>query len=458
MAETVSRLSHFGWLGSASGGASGRLLRVATFPDPPMVTVRQMEDGSYEYDGYLYHLWSIIAQELGLRYEITPHLAESGYGSLAPNGTWTGMVGELVYGRADVALSWLIVSPDRVKVIDYIDAVPIAHAEETFYVRRGSSGDMPGLSLAMFAALLKPLQLDVWWLLLALLLLVAVVLYSTVRFNHARAETRRTTAEMTWGACLLASLRTMLYQGWDRTPDSLAARATALASWSLGILIFTYYTANMISHQTISIENRPISSLQEFSEQDGWLLAVSPYMGTPANWKRSEDEHERKLYERMITGDGYIRLDMATNAHRITEPRVMTFSDIRYLFDVIGSDACNLVHLFHSPPPKTYTYMAVAKGQRELLKQVNRVMLKLTETGVIARLHRMWLPSSENMFLTRCSAVEEFEQLSFSEALPVLAVVPIGVFCSTILLAMEYVVFMVTRGNVKSYSVPSLPF
>ena len=79
-------------------------LRVTCFHDPPYTFVTQHANGSVSFDGYLLELWQLVAETLQLRYRMVP-ASNQGYGSLGEDGIWNGMVGELAYGRADVALT-----------------------------------------------------------------------------------------------------------------------------------------------------------------------------------------------------------------------------------------------------------------------------------------------------------------------------------------------------------------
>ncbi|XP_043211999.1 glutamate receptor 2-like [Amphibalanus amphitrite] len=234
-----------GW----SAGTPDQPLRVVAINDFPYISVEQRPDGSVTFSGYLFQLWQIIAEELGLSYEMAIPLVP-GYGSLSDNGTWMGMVGDLAYGRADLALATLVSTPARAAVVDFLDEVPCASATSTFLIRRDTAVTPP-LSSAVFAGLLRPLGADVWWTLAAALLALSLVLRLSLRFNSARAEDGRLVRDMGWGSCLLAVSMTVVGQGWDRTPQSLAGRIATIFSWFMGFLIYMNYTANLISFLTV---------------------------------------------------------------------------------------------------------------------------------------------------------------------------------------------------------------
>ena len=230
-----------GWSDEPSVAAATEVpipeLRVTAVHHSPYISIYPHANGSYSYDGYIYEVWQIVARQLDLRYRMVPMLSGV-FGSLDGNGTWNGMVGELAYGRADIALAILDFRQDRAAVIDYIDTAPVGQQKSEFFIRRGS-GEVPTLSLAGLESLLKPLDTNIMWTLLASVFVLSVVLRLTLWLSHPRGEERRTVEEMTWGSCLLSCFMSAIGQGWAITPNSMAARITTMSCWFLGIMIYT---------------------------------------------------------------------------------------------------------------------------------------------------------------------------------------------------------------------------
>ncbi|KAF0289712.1 Glutamate receptor 2 [Amphibalanus amphitrite] len=301
----------------------------------PFISVEHRPDGSVAYSGYLIQLWQIVAEELGLRYRmVTP--PTDGYGSLSSNGTWTGVVGDLAYGRADLALNMLTVTPGRVSVVDFLDRTPLASETLAFMVRRDTAVTLR-LSPVMFAGLLRPLGADVWWTLAATLLAFSLVLRLTLRFNSARVEDGRQVRNMGWGSCLVAAATIILRQGWDRTPKSLAGRTVTAVGWVMGVLIYSTYTANLVSILTEPRVDRPISSVKEFVQQPDWTLAMYTGVHKLNELRNSSDPDERELYRRSVTGDRFVALDtVAKGVLQTMEPRLMAFADFKALYHFLA--------------------------------------------------------------------------------------------------------------------------
>ncbi|XP_043242378.1 glutamate receptor ionotropic, delta-2-like [Amphibalanus amphitrite] len=245
-------------------------LRIAAFHDPPYVWIHTGPDGSVSYEGYLFDVWKAIAQPLNLSYRLVPVMKRQ-FGRLDENGTWTGLVGELAYGRADVALTWLHKRADRSEVVEFLDAAAVEEGVSTFYVSKSLDANL-SFSADGFSPLLKPLHVSVWWMLLGAFLLLSLALRFSIRLS--RTEDRQTSTEMTWTACLLSVFGSLVGQGWPSVPSFLSGRVITMLTWLLYIIIVNSYTATMVSYLTIVKIERPINSLKEFSERSDWKLLL----------------------------------------------------------------------------------------------------------------------------------------------------------------------------------------
>ena len=410
-----------------------RELRVTAIHDPPYTEFHRLSNGSYRYDGYLFALWEIIAQELNLRYRIESP-ADGAFGNLDENGTWSGMVGELTYGRADVALAWVNMRPDRAEVVDYLDSQPVDTVRETFYIPKDLD-EIPNFSEYIYRSLLKPLDSSVWWSLLASMFLLSIVLRFIMKANRRNSESSQTVKDMTWGSCLLAIVMTLVGQGWAKTPDSLAARTATISSWMLGLVIYTTYTTTLISFLTVDTVQRPISSLQEFSERSDWTLAVLPGHAVLNDWKESPNVHLRALVERSASGEGFLAINATPeNIRKLVQPKVMIYASRTTLLNVIGNHTCRLVTLEDNAVyDVSRSFLAIAKGMPKLRTVVNDLLVRLHEIGVLSKLKNQWFfNSGEN------DACEEVDRaLSFAETIPVMAVIVSGLMFSVLLLPLE---------------------
>ena len=424
-------------------------LVVTTMHDPPYTTINPQPDGSYNYSGYLYDLWETIAKELNIRFRMVP-LLKRDYGSLHENGTWSGMVGDLAYGRADVALNPLFMRPDRAAVLDYLDAYPVRAYVFKSYVRR-EQGEIPQLSMDLFSALLKPLHVSVWWTLLASVLLLSVVLWISEGFSRAEVKKGNTARDMTWPSSLLSCFMAIVGQGWASTPSSLSARVVTLSCWMLGIIITTSYTANLISHLTVGDVTSPITSLKEFLKRmdgRGWKLSTTPGHASINDWKVSSDPYERELYRRTVTGDGFIPLDISSfqNTDDGTNGKVMFYTSANTLFQFFGGGACDLVPVPNAPEKSAGAFMVISKDRKRLRRNINRLLLKMGDVGLIKRIRDLWVHPPDWM----CEKSTGYKAMAFGDTLSMLLIMPLTMCACLIIFCLECLFFKY-KGRVQGW-------
>jgi len=100
---------------------NGKTLTVTTVPHEPWLKLKDDSSnrvGNDRYEGYLIDLITALGQKLGANFDV--HVAgDRKYGGPNEAGRWTGMVGEVMTGKADLALADLTITSKREKVVDF---------------------------------------------------------------------------------------------------------------------------------------------------------------------------------------------------------------------------------------------------------------------------------------------------------------------------------------------------
>jgi hypothetical protein len=99
----------------------GRKLKVTAPPAPPLVLISPSKSNPKEntIQGQQQHILEGMATKYNFTYSLfTSHQT----GSKLPNGTWTGVMGEILYGRADIGLS-VATAYDRNEIADFTSSV-----------------------------------------------------------------------------------------------------------------------------------------------------------------------------------------------------------------------------------------------------------------------------------------------------------------------------------------------
>ncbi|XP_058492022.1 glutamate receptor ionotropic, delta-2 isoform X2 [Solea solea] len=235
----------------------GVVLRVVTVLEEPFVMVSENVLGKpKKYQGYSIDVLDALANYLGFKYEI--YVApDHKYGSLQPDGQWNGLIGELVFKRADVGLSALTITPERESVVDfttrYMDysvGVLLRKAERT---------------VDMFACL-APFDLSLWACIAGTVLLVGILVYLLNWLNPPRLPMGSVSSTTLYNSMWFV-YGSFVQQGGEVPYTTLATRMMMGFWWMFALIVISSYTANLAAFLTITRIENSIQSLQDLSKQ-----------------------------------------------------------------------------------------------------------------------------------------------------------------------------------------------
>jgi len=175
-AERRQELSTFG---GADGAVSGpesvpRTLVVTTLlSDPYVMKVEKKQAGGLAYEGFAIDLMGEVARIVGFNFSL---ILAGGYGSRnREDGTWSGMIGDVVSGRADLAVGDLTINSEREEAVDF--SMPFLDLGiSILYVAT------PSKSIELFS-FMDPLSPVVWVLMLVAGLLVSLTIFCLAKFS-----------------------------------------------------------------------------------------------------------------------------------------------------------------------------------------------------------------------------------------------------------------------------------
>ncbi|KAL1436194.1 hypothetical protein MTO96_010931 [Rhipicephalus appendiculatus] len=150
------------------------VLRVLSVPVSPFMMVKEV-DGKSVYSGFCVDLLDKLSQELDFKYEL--HVMMDGArGIQNDTGHWNGMIGEVIAGKADLALADLTITEMRERVIDF--TLPYMTAGLVAVTKKGQPRS-PGGIWAFFL----PLTREVWIYILLATACTIFVMYISARLS-----------------------------------------------------------------------------------------------------------------------------------------------------------------------------------------------------------------------------------------------------------------------------------
>uniref|UniRef100_A0A8C7H0H7 Glutamate receptor n=1 Tax=Oncorhynchus kisutch TaxID=8019 RepID=A0A8C7H0H7_ONCKI len=249
---------------------ANKTLIVTTILENPYVMHKsnyQELQGNDRYQGFCVDMLRELSDMLKFSFRIK--LVDDGlYGAPEPNGSWTGMVGELINRKADMAVAGFTITSEREKVIDFSKPFMSLGISILYRVHLGRK---PG-----YFSFLDPFSPAVWLFMLLAYLAVSCVLFLAARLSpyewynpHPCLMGRKDMLEnqYTLGNSLWFPVGGFMQQGSEIMPRALSTRCVSGVWWAFTLIIISSYTANLAAFLTVQRMEVPIESPDDLADQ-----------------------------------------------------------------------------------------------------------------------------------------------------------------------------------------------
>ncbi|XP_019390068.1 PREDICTED: glutamate receptor 2 isoform X3 [Crocodylus porosus] len=386
-----------GPLGNESSGLENKTIIVTTILESPYVMMKknhEMLEGNERYEGYCVDLASEIAKHCGFKYKLTI-VGDGKYGARdADTKIWNGMVGELVYGKADIAIAPLTITLVREEVIDF--SKPFMSLGISIMIKKPQKSK-PGVF-----SFLDPLAYEIWMCIVFAYIGVSVVLFLVSRFSpyewHTEefedgreTQSNESTNEFGIFNSLWFSLGAFMQQGCDISPRSLSGRIVGGVWWFFTLIIISSYTANLAAFLTVERMVSPIESAEDLSKQTEIAYGTLDSGSTKEFFRRSKIAVFDKMWTYMKSAEPSVFV--RTTAEGVSRVR-KSKGKYAYLLESTMNEyieqrkPCDTMKVGGNLDSKGYG-IATPKGS-SLRTPVNLAVLKLSEQGVLDKLKNKW--------------------------------------------------------------------
>nr|XP_043897852.1 glutamate receptor 1-like isoform X2 [Solea senegalensis] len=414
-------------------GLQNRTYVVTTILEAPYMMLKKNHEqfvGNDRYEGYCAELASEIAKHVGFSYRLEL-VGDGKYGSRDPETkTWNGMVGELVYGKADVAVAPLTITLVREKMIDFTK--PFMSLGISIMIKKPTKSK-PGVF-----SFLDPLAYEIWMCIVFAYIGVSVVLFLVSRFSPYEWEgeesddedetlpssaSRRapptSSSELTHSPgdqnqnqnqnqqkekeapehtndfgifnSLWFSLGAFMQQGCDISPRSLSGRIVGGVWWFFTLIIISSYTANLAAFLTVERMVSPIEGAEDLAKQSEISYGTLEGGSTKEFFSRSKIAVFEKMWSYMRsaepsvfvrnTDEGVLRVRKSKGKYAyLLESAMNEYIEQR--------KPCDTMKVGGNLDSKGYG-VATPKGS-PLRNPVNLAVLKLNEQGLLDKLKNRW--------------------------------------------------------------------
>uniref|UniRef100_A0A8C5F479 Glutamate receptor n=1 Tax=Gadus morhua TaxID=8049 RepID=A0A8C5F479_GADMO len=386
-------------LSNDSSAMENRTVVVTTIMEGPYVMLKknwEMYEGNDQFEGYCVDLAQEIAKHIGIKYKISI-VPDGKYGARDPETKiWNGMVGELVYGKAEIAVAPLTITLVREEVIDF--SKPFMSLGISIMIKKPQKSK-PGVF-----SFLDPLAYEIWMCIVFAYIGVSVVLFLVSRFSpyewHAeepeegapeQGPNDQPPNEFGIFNSLWFSLGAFMQQGCDISPRSLSGRIVGGVWWFFTLIIISSYTANLAAFLTVERMVSPIESAEDLAKQTEIAYGTLDSGSTKEFFRRSKIAVYEKMWSYMKsaeptvftkrTSEGVARVRKSKGKYAfLLESTMNEYTEQR--------KPCDTMKVGGNLDSKGYG-IATPKGS-QLRTPVNLAVLKLSEAGVLDKLKNKW--------------------------------------------------------------------
>uniref|UniRef100_A0A8C1W823 Glutamate receptor n=1 Tax=Cyprinus carpio TaxID=7962 RepID=A0A8C1W823_CYPCA len=379
----------------AEHGMQGITLKVVTLLEEPFVMVAENILGQPKrYKGFSIDVLDALAKILGFKYEMY-QVADGKYGSPQANGSWNGMIGELIGKRADVAISAITITPERENVVDfskrYLDysvGILMTKTEERLNI----------------FSLLAPFDLAVWACIAAAIPVVGVMVFLLRRIQSVCSQNppgphQPASVTTSFQSAIWIVYGAFVQQGGESFMSSMALRIAMGTWWLFTLIVCSSYTANLAAYLTVSRMDNAVRTFQDLSKQTELSYgtvrdsAVFEYFRVKGTNPLEQDSTFAELWRTINKNQGQDNsvTSPAEGIRKVKRDPYAFLWDMAVLeYAALTDDDCTLVVTGNSMSSKGYG-LALQHGSpyRDLFSQK---ILDLQEKGDLDILKQKWWP------------------------------------------------------------------
>ncbi|XP_035684933.1 glutamate receptor-like [Branchiostoma floridae] len=389
---------------NVTGDIGSRTIVVGSIEHPGFLYKR--DDGTYE--GFHKDLLTELSGILGYDF-IIKEPDDMRYGYLQDDGTWAGMVGELIRGDMDMALGLTITSV-READIDFSTVVLDERLE--ILVKK----PLAGIQIAGREWWRAVMTIPVWFMVMASFLLSGIVLFVIIRVspyeNRAySAEVGEASRISTFGHSLWICFSAMSWQGVDYSPRSISGRFLfvfwfGFVVWTL--ILCTGAIVGLFIPGPTAFPMAPLQSFDDLAATDEIRPAFISGGATEYTFKNSPIAFYNRLHQKAIlvsnTDEG-VRLAREGGVAFFAESSTAQFYSNRKPCDLMSVQEGN-----------TFTARPQAIGLQAgspLREPLNNAISQLRESGNLYALYQKWIYSE------KCHQPERRPEVSYGHVNPV---------------------------------------
>ncbi|KAG5684287.1 hypothetical protein PVAND_013523 [Polypedilum vanderplanki] len=372
-----------------------KVLKVLTVDNNEPYGMRKLTsmtlNGNDQFEGFGIELIEKLAAKIGFNYTFEIQ-EDRKYGNRQSDGSWDGMIGELQADRADLAITDLTITSDRVEGADF--TMPFMDLGIQILFQSPKKAEPELLSF------MEPLSKSVWGCVACAILLVSVSFFILGRMSPKEwdnpfpciQEPTVLQNQFTLKNSMWFTIGAILQEGSDIAPKATSTRIVASIWWFFTLIMVSSYTANLASFLTVQTSNPAIENVADMiaAGESGKLTYGAKKGGSTLKFFEIADSNEdhKKMYEFMMKYEDDVlmkeNIDGVAKAKTQNYAFLMESTTIEY----ITQRNCDLMPVGDKLDQKGYG-IAMKKGS-PLRGKLDQAILQMQESGELTRMKTKW--------------------------------------------------------------------
>ncbi|XP_066297154.1 glutamate receptor ionotropic, delta-2-like isoform X2 [Branchiostoma lanceolatum] len=417
----------------------GRFFRIVTFEEEPFV-MKSTVNNVTSWRGFCVDFLQKLAMKLQFTYELLE--AHDGHeGTYHEGEGWTGAVGDIVHGRADIIVAPLTITSYREDVIDFtkpymeygigmLMKVPDAHAQHDYW------------------AFLKPFELEVWMTVIGCLLGVAVLMFLLAAMRRSFTRGALSDDGVNLGTTVWLSV------GWITgdiaVPGGISIRVLALAWGIFTLVVVNTYTANLAASLTVKSLQTSINSPGDLIGQTevGYGIFKDSAFQSFLEHQDGLETLYGKLWQEIQMQEHGLQQGLHEAVDRVRQGDYIFLHDGPFVeYEVLHDEAnsCELMMVGNTFLHRSYA-IGLPHGS-PYTEELTITALEMKERGEIDELRTKWWPDSRCDLHGGSTSVSSAEGHVIAEFYGILSILGMGAGLALIVAAGEIAWYYVRRNK-----------
>ncbi|CAJ0584483.1 unnamed protein product, partial [Mesorhabditis spiculigera] len=377
--------------------------RVTTIEERPYVMLKKNHfelDANQKFEGFCIDLLTELSRDLGFTYAV--HKVKDGrYGNdVYGNGTWDGMIGEILRGEAEMAVAPLTVNFKRAEQVDFTKPFLSLGISILFKVPDDQQPDL--------FSFLNPLSWEIWLAILTAIAGVTVGMFMVARITpyewnlnfscctahqphpgatfNADSEPLQLSNNYSFWNTLWYVTSTMLKGGCDFGPRAVSTRLLGGTWWVFTLVIISAYTANLAAVLTVSRPFIPIKNLDDLANQTTISYGTIKGGSTMQFFQESRIGSHVKMWEYMKDKDVFVKTNQLGVEKALQGNYAFLMESTSLEYEV--QQNCNLTQIGGVLGSKGYGIALQKKS--EWTDRISRQILLYAKRGIIEMKKTKW--------------------------------------------------------------------